>query len=60
MVINTNNLKDTTVQIFNVQGQEVKTFTMTANNNRYSITDLSAGTYFVKIGTEIQKIIVSK
>ena len=56
----TNDLTTDIIQIFNVFGQEVKTFRMKESNNQYSIADLAAGTYFVKVGTEVQRIIVSK
>ena len=60
LVIETNDLTVTDIQIFDVLGRQVKTFMITGNNHQYSISDLAGGTYFIKIGEEVKKIIIEK
>jgi hypothetical protein len=51
---------DEIVQIFNVNGQLVKTFYQNVSIQRVDIDDLPSGTYFMKIGEEVKKVIFSK
>jgi hypothetical protein len=48
------------VLIFNVNGQLMKTFYQNVSSQQIDITDLASGTYFVKIGTKVKKLIITK
>ena len=48
------------VQIFNVNGQLVKTFQHQSLITNLLITDLPSGTYFIKVGQAVKKLIVQK
>lgn len=48
------------IQLFNVNGQLVQEFTHQSLITNLSITDLPSGTYFIKIGTQVKKIIIQK
>jgi hypothetical protein len=48
------------VQIFNVNGQLVKEFQTNSTSHHALITDLPSGTYFVKIGEQVKKLIIQK
>jgi hypothetical protein len=48
------------VLIFNVNGQLMKRFYQNVSSQQIDITDLASGTYFVKIGTKVKKLIISK
>jgi hypothetical protein len=54
------NQSDKIVQIFNVNGQLVKTFYQNVSNQRIDITNLPAGTYFIKMASQVKKIIIVK
>ena len=49
-----------TIQIFNVAGQLVKEFQHKSTLTNLSITDLPSGTYFIKVGKEVKKVIIQK
>ena len=48
------------VQILNINGQLVKEFQIQGISNQYSVSSLITGTYFIKVGREIKKIIIQK
>jgi hypothetical protein len=47
-------------QIFNVNGQLVKEFQMQSSSHRLTIDELPSGTYFVKMGEQVKKLIIAK
>ena len=47
-------------QVFSVNGQLVKEFQHQSSITNLSITDLPNGTYFMKIGKQVQKIVIQK
>ena len=48
------------IQIFNVNGQLVKTFYQNVSTQQTDISDLSSGTYFVKMKSQVKKLIIQK
>jgi hypothetical protein len=48
------------VQIFNVNGQMVKEFIIQSNSYQWDIDNLPSGTYFMKIGNDIKRLIITK
>jgi hypothetical protein len=44
-----------TAQIIDIQGRFIKGFQLQIRNNQYLLTSLVAGTYFVRVGVEVQK-----
>jgi hypothetical protein len=48
------------IHIFNVNGQVVKTFYQNVSNQQIDITNLPSGTYFIKMGSQVKKIIIAK
>ena len=47
-------------QIFNVNGQLVKEFQHQSPITNLPITNLPSGTYFIKIGQQVKKLIIEK
>ena len=52
--------EDEIIQIFNVNGQLVKTFYQNVSTPQNDINDLSAGTYFIKMKSQVKKLIITK
>lgn len=50
--------KGETIQIFNVYGQEVMTFHQNISTQRTNISNLPSGSYFVKIGKGVKKLVI--
>ncbi len=48
------------IQIFNIKGQAVKETNHSSSITNIPVTDLARGTYFVKIGKEVKKLIIVK
>ena len=48
------------IQVFNVKGQVVKEVISQSPITNIPITNLTGGTYFVKIGKEVKKLIIAK
>jgi anaerobic selenocysteine-containing dehydrogenase len=48
------------VQIFNVNGQMLKEFQVQSNNHQLTVDELSSGTYFMKMGEQVKKLIIAK
>ena len=48
------------IQIFNIKGQLVKEIINQSPITNIPITNLAGGTYFVKIGKEVKKLIIAK
>ena len=48
------------VQVFNVNGQLVRAFQHQSLITNLPITELPSGTYFIKIGKQVKKVIISK
>ena len=48
------------IQIFNIKGQVVKETNHSSSITNIPVTDLARGTYFVKIGKEVKKLIIVK
>ena len=48
------------VQVFNVNGQLVKTFYQNVSTQQTDVSDLPSGTYFVKIGKQVKKLIITQ
>ena len=48
------------VQIFNVNGQLVKSFYQNVSAQQINISDLASGTYFIKMDEQIKKLIIQK
>lgn len=53
-----NGIEGEIAQIFNASGQLVKSFSLQSPITRHNISNLSKGTYFIKIGTTIQRILI--
>lgn len=60
LIIESKDLVGEYVQIFDVNGRVMMEFQQQETINKVNLTDLSAGTYFVKIGNGFRKIIVQK
>lgn len=48
------------VQIIDIQGRVLQEHQLQATSNQYQVFSLPAGTYFVRIGKEVRKIIITK
>ena len=59
LVVETNSLNDQNGQIYNIQGQIIKSFIIKGLQTKISVADWPSGIYFVKIGNNVQKLIVS-
>jgi len=57
-VIKSEKLKVEDCRIFNAQGQLIEQFQIQTTDTRISISNWTKGLYFVKIGTETQKLVV--
>ncbi len=45
------------LQIIDIRGRILKEYPLETTNNQYSVTSLPAGTYFVRIGKQTQKLV---
>lgn len=60
LIIESEDLIGEYIQIFDVNGRIMMEFQHQATINKIQLTDLSAGTYFIKIGNGFRKIVVQK
>lgn len=60
MNIESEDLIGETLQLFSINGQLVKEFQHEATMTTLPITDLPSGTYFIKIGQQVKKLIIEK